>query len=87
MSENQLTPEQMQALLKAASQKLGVTPEKLVQTVNEGRLSDIAPKLSAESRQKLDAFTQDKTQAERLMRSPQMQQLIQKLLGSDPAGN
>ena len=60
MSDNQLTPEQMQALLKFASKKLGTTPDKLVKTVNEGNLSSLAPNLSAESREKLDAFTRRK---------------------------
>ena len=53
MSDNQLTPEQMQTLLKFASKKLGTTPDKLVKTVNEGNLSSLAPNLSAESREKL----------------------------------
>lgn len=81
MSDKQLTPEQMQALLKFASKKLGTTPDQLVKTVNEGNLSSLAPNLSPESRQKLDAFTHDQAQAEQLMQSPQVQQLIERLLG------
>lgn len=71
----------MQALLKFASKKLGTTPDKLVKTVNEGNLSSLAPNLLGRKAGRSWTRYPQQAQAEQLMQSPQVQQLIERLLG------
>ena len=80
MSENKLTPEQLQALLKYASQRLGTTPENLAQTVNNNGVESLASKLSPSDRAKFQAVVSDKSKMEQMLNSPQAQQLIEQLM-------
>lgn len=79
MSENKLTPEQLQALLKYASQRLGTTPEKLAKTVNNNGVESLASKLSPSDRTKFQEVVSDKSKMEKMLNSPQAQQLIEQL--------
>lgn len=80
MSENKLTPEQLKALLQYASQRLGTTPEKLADTVNNKGIDELASKLSPADRAKFQAVVSDKNKLEQMLNSPQAQQLIEKLM-------
>lgn len=75
---NQLTPDQLQALLTFASKKLGVSEEQLAKTVQTGQTGHLG--LSEENQQKLNSVLGDKAQAEKLMSSPAVQSLLETLL-------
>ena len=82
MSDKNITPDQMQALLKFASKKLGTTPEKLAETVQSGGLdglSKLSPDLPAKEAGKIDEVLHDKAQA--LLQTPEAQRLIEQILG------
>lgn len=74
---NQITPDQLQALLGYASQQLGMTPEQLAQTVQSGNWDGLSQKLRPE----LAAMVADRQQVEQLLRSPKAQALLRQLLG------
>ena len=80
MSENKLTPDQLQALLQYASKMLGTSPENLVNSVNKSGPDAITSKLSGADAAKFQAVLRDKDKLEQLMSSPQAQQLLSKLL-------
>ena len=78
MSDKNITPDQMQALLKFASKKLGTTPEKLAETVQSGGLdglSKLSPDLPAKDAGKIDEVLQA------LLQTPEAQRLIEQILG------
>ena len=83
MDNNKINEEQLQALLKMASKKLGTTPEKLAKTVQQGDLSSITSKMKPEDAAKLNAVTADKGKAEKLVSSPDAQKLLQQLLNQN----
>lgn len=82
MSDKTITPDQMQALLKFASKKLGTTPEKLAETVQSGggtasrRSPDLASK-TLKNRRGLH----DKARRQALLQTPEAQKLIEQILG------
>lgn len=82
MSDNSLTPAQLQTLLEYASKRLGTTPEKLIDTYQSGGLTGIASQLNPTQASKLESMVGDKTKAEQLLQSPQVQQVIQQLLNN-----
>ena len=86
MSDKNITPDQMQALLKFASKKLGTTPEKLAETVQSGGLdglSKLSPDLPAKEAGKIDEVLHDKAKAkaQALLQTPEAQRLIEQILG------
>ncbi len=78
MSEHSLTPQQLEALLTFASQKLGVSPQQLAKTIQSGDTGGLG--LSAENSKKLDGFLNNPGALDRLIQSPQAQQVLQQLL-------
>lgn len=75
---SQLTPDQLQALLNYASQRLGISPEQLKETVQSGNLSSLTDKAGGND---LSALIKDPQKAEQLLRSPQAQALLNQLMG------
>lgn len=75
---NQLTPDQLQALLTFASKKLGIPEQQLAKTVQTGQTDHLG--LSEEHQQKLNSVLGDKAQAEKLMSSPAVQSILETLL-------
>jgi hypothetical protein len=75
---NQLTPDQLQALLTFASKKLGIPEQQLAKTVQTGQTDHLG--LSEENQQKLNSVLGDKAQAEKLMSSPAVQSILETLL-------
>lgn len=80
MSQNNLTPDQLQALLQYASKRLGTTPEQLAKTVQSGGVENLQNSLSPENAAKLQSLMNNKEKAQQLMNSPKIQQLIQQIL-------
>lgn len=79
MKEN-LTPAQMEALLRYASSQLGMTPEALARTVQSGGLSELNKHLPPQKSAKLNALIGDKKQANDWLQSPQTRQLLEDFL-------
>lgn len=65
------TPDQLNALLKFASERLGTTPEQLRNTLD--------PSVAA----KADSVLRDREKLNSLLNSPQAQALLKQLLGGD----
>ncbi len=82
MSQHNLTPDQLQALLQYASKRLGTTPEQLAKTVQTGGVEGLQNRLSPEHLAKLQALMNDKEKTQQLINSPKMQQLIQQILNN-----
>jgi hypothetical protein len=81
MNKNKPTPEQLQALLQYASKKLGTTPEQLAQTVDSDAAKKLASKLSSVDSARFQEVVSDKDKLEKMLSSPQAQQLIERLMG------
>lgn len=76
---NQPTPEQMQALLRYASAKLGIPAEQLAATVADGGYERLTSSLSQSSRRTLESLTGDPSQLQALLQSPQVRELLTRL--------
>lgn len=74
-----LTPEQLSALLRFASAKLGISEQQLAQTVQTGDTSHLG--LSADAQQKLSSMLGGNP--ETLLQSPQVKAMLQNLLGEN----
>ena len=82
MAQNGYTPDQLEALLQYASKKLGTTPDQLKKTVSTGGVDALASSLSPQEASKMKSVVGDQKKAEEFLKSPQAQQLIQKMLGN-----
>lgn len=80
MNENNLTQDQLYALLQHASKKLGTTPQKLAETVNNGGLDGLSAGLGEENAARLQALLGDRQRAEQFLASPKVQALLQQVL-------
>ncbi len=82
MSDNKLTPDQLQALLQYASKRLGTTPEELQKTVSTQGVQSMASRFSPADAAKIQALVGDKDKLEQTLNSPQVQQFLEKFLGN-----
>ena len=85
---NQLTPEQLEALLTYAGQRLGTTPEALKETMAREGLYGLSRKaadagLSPEAAAQAEAWIRDPEKAEALMNNPAVRRLLGQLF--DPS--
>ena len=85
MGDNKLTSQQLEALLAFASKKLGVSQEALARSIQSGSTDGLG--LSEENDRKLQALIGDRQAAEQLVRSPQAQALLDRLLQGDQNGH
>ena len=76
MSPSSLTPAQMQALLKTAEKRLGITPEQIEGALRSGDTNALSSRLSPELAGKLNALLGDRARAEQLLNSPEIQKLL-----------
>ncbi len=77
-----MTPneQQLEALLRAAAQRLGTTPEALKQAAQSGELGDRLPGADPQLQKALT----DPEAARKLLSTPQAQQLLRLLGGGTP---
>ena len=80
MSDNKPTPNSW-TLLQYASKRLGISPEELASTVDGNMAQKLSSKLSAVDAARFQEVVSDKDKLEKMLRTPQAQQLIEKLLG------
>lgn len=77
----QFSDEQINQLLNMASQKTGTSPESLKQKLSGGRAESLLGHLPKDKQAQLSALMQDPQAMEQFMRQPQIQQLLQRLMG------
>jgi hypothetical protein len=82
MSDYKPTSDQIQALLKYASKKLGVTPEELKKTLEGDAARKMVSKLSSDDAAKFQEVVGNKDKMEKMLQSPQAKQLIEKFLNN-----
>ncbi len=81
-NNNALSPEQMQALLRYAARRLGVSPEQLARTLQSDGLDGLKNALSPSDAAALEGLGEvDRARAGQLLRSPEAQQALRRLLG------
>lgn len=78
---SQITPDQLQALLKFAAARLGMTPEQLAATVQSGNTHTLENKLGSDAAAQVEALAGNPAQLEQLMQSPKAKALLNQLLG------
>jgi len=78
---SQITPDQLQALLGYASKRLGMTPEQLASTVQNGGLSALSDRAGAQNAQKITELAGDPARLQQLISSPEVQAFLSKLTG------
>ncbi len=77
MNNNQLNNE----MLNMASKKLGVTPEQLQNSAQNGELNNIMKNLPKNQADKVQEVLSDKDQLEKLLQSEKAQKLLKMLMG------
>ena len=77
----QLDNKAMQALIAMASKKLGTTPEKLQQQIEDGSLERAINNMSGNSGKVLQQAMKDPKAAERYLSSPRARSIYKKLGG------
>lgn len=82
MDMRNVPPEKMEALLKAASAKLGVPPEKLKRELMQGKFDTALKNMKPDEAAKFSKAVADPRMVEKLMSTPQAQALYKKLTGS-----
>lgn len=68
-------------LLKSVSDKLGKTPEALKKATKSGNVENLLGDLNQNDAQKIQKILSDKNAANKILSTPQAQNLIKKLLG------
>lgn len=69
-------------LLQMASKKVGTTPENLKSNLEKGDLSQVMGSMSTEDSQKLKNVLENKELTQKIISSPEAQELIKKLSGN-----
>ncbi len=82
---NSITPEQLEALVQYAARRLHMSPQELSDTVRTQGLSGLSGKLTPQEAEKLPKSLPDKAEAEELLRSAQVQELLRRLSGGEPS--
>lgn len=68
----------LENLLKMASKKLGISPDKLKSSFENGSVEDLASNLKPEDKEKLKNIMQKPNLDEQISQNPQVQEIIKK---------
>lgn len=69
-------------LINSAAKQLGTSPDEIKNAVQSGSVDNLLGSLKPEDAQKLKKVLSDKAATERIMKSPQVQELMKKLMGN-----
>lgn len=69
-------------LINSVSEKMGTDPEKLKSAISSGSVDNVLAGLKPEDAQQIRRVLSDKAATERIMKSPQVQELMKKLMGN-----
>lgn len=72
---------QMQEILNSLSQRLGESPEKLKANIQNGDMSKVFNNMNPKQADKINEILNDKEKTEKLLKTPQAQALLKKLMG------
>ncbi len=72
-----LTPAQQQALIKMASEKLGMAPQNLEAAIKNGNINTLGSKAGIQ----IDKYMNDPKAIEKLLSDPKAQAMIKKMIG------
>lgn len=72
---------QIQDIINSLSKRLGENPDKLKQNAQSGDIGKILNQMDRKQAQKVQNILNDKEQTERLLKTPQAQALLKKLMG------
>lgn len=75
-------PQNVDALLKTVSAKLGIPPEKLRQELMQGKFDNAMKNMKPEEARKFNQVLSNPQLLEKMMSAPQAQALYKKLTGS-----
>lgn len=76
-----MSPEQLNALLNAAAKTTGTDVDTMKSAVESGNIGGLLGSLRPEDSEKVQKILSDKSAAEKLLSTPQAQEIIKKLLG------
>ena len=74
------TPEQLAALVRFASQRKGMPPEKLLELVQSGQLSKLTGNLPSDAGGQLGQLLSDPAKAQALLDDPAVRAMLQRFL-------
>ena len=72
---------QLNSMLAIASKKLGTSPEALRQNIEQGNIAEVVKKMGGHDAEQVSRLLNNKEELEKLMNSPQVKELINKLNG------
>ncbi len=72
---------QIQDLINSLSKRLGENPDKLKANAQQGDISKILNKMDSNQAQKIQEILNDREATEKLLKTPQAQALLKKLMG------
>lgn len=72
---------QIQDILNSLSKKLGENPDTLKKNAQNGDISKILNQMDSKQAQKVQNILNDKEQTEKILKTPQAQALLKKLMG------
>lgn len=78
---NKNNNENSEELVKTASKRLGIDPDRLKESVQNGDLSGTLKNLSLDDAKKVEKVLNDKNAAEKLLSTPKARELLRKFLG------
>ncbi len=76
-----MSPEQLSALLKAAAKTTGTDINAMKSAVESGNINSLLGALRPEDSEKVQKILSDKGAAEKLLSTPQAQELLKKIMG------
>ncbi len=69
-------------LINSAAKHLGTSPDAIKSAVQSGSVENLLGNMKPEEAEKLKRFMSDRAATEKLMNSPQVQELMKKLMGN-----
>ncbi|MCL1822647.1 MAG: hypothetical protein FWG44_00410 [Oscillospiraceae bacterium] len=72
----------MEKLLQTASAKLGMSPEKLMSSLEKGDMNDILANMNAADKQKIKSVLENGTAMDALVKSPQAAAFMKQMSGN-----
>lgn len=72
---------QIQDILNSLSKRLGENPDTLKKNAQNGDISKILNQMDSKQAQKVQNILNDKEQTEKILKTPQAQALLKKLMG------
>ncbi|MEE0859453.1 MAG: hypothetical protein U0M12_08325 [Acutalibacteraceae bacterium] len=73
--------QQIQDIINSLSKKLGENPDKIKANAQKGDIGKLLGKMDSKQASKVQSILNDKEQTEKILKTPQAQALLKKLMG------